>query len=132
MKLKAKENGYLEVAFKVNGKQIWRLVHRLVGFAFLKPDPTRPTINHINGKRTDNRPCNLAWSTLAENNAHSAHKRCAATNPKRAFKLTPAIVRSIRKRHAAGELSSAIAKDIGISAPMVRNVVYRRSWKEVT
>lgn len=123
----AESNGYTRVGFGPT-----RFVHRLVAKAFLPPDPARPTINHKNGKKKDNRAVNLERATLVENNAHSAHKRCAATNPKRAFKLTPAIVRSIRKRHASGERSSAIAEDVGISTSMLRHVVARRFWKEVT
>ena len=128
LKLKTKENGYFEIAIRVDGKQIWRLVHRLVAFAFLKPDPTRPTVNHKDGNKKNNRDTNLAWSTLIENNAHSAHKRVAVTNPKRAQKLTLAKVKQIRKAHAAGEISSSIAKRFGISPAMVRNIVYNRSW----
>lgn len=125
LKQRLQSNGYPRV--NLNGKDTY-LVHRLVAVAFLKPDPARPTVNHLNGKKLDNCDTNLVWSTLIENNAHSAHKRHAATNPKRAMKLTIAKVRQIRKAHARGELSSAIAKQQDISPAMVRNIVYKRSW----
>lgn len=125
LKPRFQANGYLRVNF---GKDT-QLVHRLVAQAFLKPDPTRPTVNHLNGKKTNNKPGNLAWSTLAENNAHSAHKRFAATNPKRAMKLTIIEVRQIRKAHTSGELTSVIAKRFDVSPATVRNIAYGRAWR---
>ena len=118
-------NGYLRVNF---GKDT-QLVHRLAATAFLKPDAARPTVNHLDGDKTNNEACNLAWATLAENNAHSAHKRLAVNNPKRAMKLTLEIAQQIREAHAAGTRSAQIAARFDISPAMVRNIAYGRSWR---
>jgi hypothetical protein len=123
LRIRLSKNGYPRVNFGDT-----RFVHRLVAIAFLKPDPSRPTVNHLNGEKTDNRAVNLAWSTLVENNAHSAHKRHASTNPKRALKLTLPEVLKIRKAHADGELTSVIAMRFDVSASMIRHIVYRRMW----
>lgn len=129
---KTKANGYLEITMYVNGKYISRTVHRLVAMAFLLPDPTRSTINHKNDKKKDNRYTNLEWNTVRENNAHSAHKRLAVNNPKRAHKLTLEKVFAIRLRHAANGDTLTIAKDFGVTECTVRNLVYGRSWVSVT
>jgi hypothetical protein len=129
MRPKTKNNGYLEITLRIAGKPVSRLVHRLVAIAFLAPDLSRPTVNHINGKKTDNKNTNLAWSTLVENNAHSAHKRVAISNPKRAMKLTYVKVQKIRNMHATGTLSWIIAERFDVSPATVRNIVYGRSWK---
>jgi hypothetical protein len=46
-------------------------VHRLVAVAFLRPDPSRPEVNHRDGVRTNNSVSNLEWMTRSENVAHS-------------------------------------------------------------
>ncbi len=129
MRPKTKSNGYLEITLRINDKPVSRLVHRLVAIAFLIPDPARPTVNHLDGNKKNNFDVNLAWSTLRENNAHSAHKRFAVNNKKRAQKLTLAKVHKIRELHAKGIKSFLIGERFNISPAMVRNIVYGRSWR---
>lgn len=117
--------GYLRVPFGTI-----RFVHRLVAMAFLPPDPTRITVNHNNGKNTDNRAINLMWHSWAENNAHSAHMRIASNNPKRAFKLTKAKAAKIKKLKAAGSRTTDVARQFGVSESMVRHIVNGKFWKE--
>ena len=82
---KEHNRGYLEVGLfgrDTNGKGIrkWIRVHRLVAEAFIpKPLPTFDNegkeipleVNHINGKKQDNRVENLEWMTRQENITHA-------------------------------------------------------------
>lgn len=63
-------DGYEKVVLTKNGKRKTYLVHRLVGQAFIPNPNNKPTINHINGIKTDNRVCNLEWATHKEQKEH--------------------------------------------------------------
>ena len=45
--------------------------HRIVAEAFHANPENKPTVDHINRVRTDNRACNLRWATRHEQNENS-------------------------------------------------------------
>lgn len=63
-------DGYLRVGLYAGGKLKTLKVHRLVCEAFNDNRDEKPEVNHINEIKTDNRACNLEWSTRRENINH--------------------------------------------------------------
>lgn len=64
-------NGYLRICLHKDCKQKRFFVHRLVAEAFIPNSGNKPHINHINGKKDDNRVENLEWATREENMQHA-------------------------------------------------------------
>lgn len=69
--------GYCRVTLSVNGFQKSIPIHRLVALAFVPNPYCKPTVNHINECKTDNRSCNLEWATFAEQNSHGTRTQRA-------------------------------------------------------
>ena len=70
--------GYLRVDLYAGGKRKRFKVHRLVCQAFHENPGNKPQVNHINEDKTDNRACNLEWSTRRENCNHGTRNERSA------------------------------------------------------
>ena len=64
-----KRNGYYYVDLWEDNVSRKRPVHRLVAEAFLDNPDSKPTVDHIDGDRTNNHVSNLRWATFSEQNS---------------------------------------------------------------
>lgn len=109
-------------------------VHRLVMLAFVGPRPTGMQINHINGVKTDNRPCNLEYCTPSENQKHSFRLGLQSNAGERhsRAKLKEQDVIDIRKMHAEGRSKILIAAKYHISQSHLSHIISGRIWSHLT
>ena len=74
--------GYLQVF--LSGSRKTAYVHRLVARAFIPNPENKPTVDHIDGDRTNNNLTNLRWATQKENNnnPNTRYKNVYSSNRK--------------------------------------------------
>ena len=138
LKLKRNRRGYLQVGLCRDGKLTTRLVHILVGTAFLWPRPGLET-NHKNGDKIDNRLANLELVTHSENGLHAY--RTGLRGPVGAAaqigeqvhnaKLSENAVREIRGLRADGLSLTAIGERFGVSPRCIGRVLSGETWAHV-
>ena len=65
------EQGYRRVCVVWDNKRKWLKVSRLVALAFIPNPENKPTVNHKDGNRQNDKKSNLEWNTWSENHKHS-------------------------------------------------------------
>ena len=69
--LRPQHDGYVKVHLHITvdgqAQDSYPRVHRLVAEAFIPNPDGKDEVNHINGRRNDNRAANLEWVTRSEN-----------------------------------------------------------------
>ena len=85
-------NGYLYVSLSRNGKDIPIRPHKIVAEHFIPNPENKPTVDHINTIRYDNRVENLRWFTRKEqmscnNITYERVKKASAETGRRVYKL---------------------------------------------
>ena len=133
LKLTLNVEGYHVVSLS-KGKATQHKVHRLVAIAFLEPSPDKPDVNHKNGRKTDNRPDNIEWCSVAENNWHNMNilgVTMAFGEAHGHAKLRESDVNEIREHYAAGASISGIARGYGMDASTIGNVVHGTTWRHL-
>lgn len=125
-------NGYYMVALRKNNKQRPHSIHRLLAMAFIPNPENKPTVNHKNSIRTDNRIDNLEWATYSENNKH-AHEfgnqviHYGESHP--GSKLTYKQANEIRSKYRKYKVTMPmLSKEYNISVGAIQAILLGKTW----
>jgi len=123
--------GYIHFTLRIDGRQKDVLAHRHIWEYVHGPIPAGLLVNHINGKRDDNRISNLELVTKSGNAIHAFKTGLAGRGERHyASKLTEAHVREIRAigRSVTGR---ELAQRYGVSPSLIDQVIWGNCWKHM-
>lgn len=116
--------GYRMVVLTVDGKKLYKNVHRLVAEAFIPNPENKRTINHIDGNKLNNCVQNLEWATTRENVCHARD----ALGTKSA-KISMEIANQLRAEYATTHISQRqLAKKYGLQHTEVGYILRNKRW----
>lgn len=127
-------NGYLRVLIKCDdGRKKSFLVHRLVAMTYLPNPDNKKEVNHKNGIKADNRPCNLEWVSRNENMRHAFSAGLnsnSGTNNGRSG-LTEDQVIKIYYELLNGARSVDVSRKYDVSRRAVEGIKYKNTWGDL-
>jgi hypothetical protein len=125
--------GYIYVQLYGENHTKKYFTHRLVALAFVLNPEKKPSVNHINGIKHDNRVENLEWVTHSENTIHAFKTNLIKIKhgeDSNNSKLTEKQVLEIREYK--GIISqSKLGKIYGVGQDTICRIMTRRNWKHI-
>lgn len=126
---------YPRIRIQIKGKRKRFTVHRLVALAFLPNPDNLPTVNHIDGNKSNNTVSNLEWLSYQDNINHAFKNDLNHPNPGEEngqHILTEEEVLEIRSRYTGsrGEQTS-LALEYGVSNITIFDIVHNKTWQHL-
>lgn len=116
---------------KLDGTWTSQPVHRLVAKAFISNPNNKPSVNHIDNNRTNNKVENLEWVTPKENVYHSyinGNRQFSKEVPKKTL-LTDFQISQIDKLRELYTVSQ-LAKLFNIEYQSLKNIIHKKKQYE--
>lgn len=123
LKGKITKEGYNMVVLTVNGRKLYKNVHRLVAENFIHNPENKPEVNHKDGNKTNNSVLNLEWCTSSENQEHARDMGLQE------YKINMEIADEIRKLYAGGGWTyTTLGAKFGIKKTNVGYIINNQMW----
>lgn len=147
MKPHISDGDYYKTVLVIEGKNKNVRVHRLIAETLIPNPDNKPTVNHINGVKSDNRACNLEWATHSEQMIHAT--RMGLNNPiggwnknkicpqfqgenSGSSKLIEEQVLEIRDKYKPRIYTrKKLATEYSVSEHTIKDILARRTWKHI-
>lgn len=123
------KNGYWAVCLMRDGAGKSTVeVHRLLAKAYIPNPQNKPTVNHIDGDRSNLKLENLEWATYQENCNHGFSMGRRPGNDK----ISKDAVKKIREMYSTGRHTQEfIGRKFGVTQAQVSSIVLNKSWKNL-
>ena len=126
-------DGYHSVTLFKNDKAVGKRISRLVAETFIPNPNNLPSVNHIDGVKSNNSIGNLEWVTVKENTIHAfkhnLRNNKAENNPH--AKLKDDDIQKIFDSHKQGISNILIAEIYGVTPSTISGILCRKFWKTV-
>lgn len=131
LKTNITKGGYVHATICIDKMNKTVKAHRLVAIAFIPNSDNKPSVNHINGIKHDNRVENLEWCTAKENTNH-AYKTNLKSGIKgeksHLSKLKYQQVCEIRDLNLKGVKRINLASKYNVSLAQINRIVNYVNW----
>lgn len=131
------EGRYCSASFNNNGHHKTIVIHRIVAKTFISNPKNKPTVNHRDGNKHNNRVENLEWATYSENNRHAIND----LNAKRAGPKGSRSSLSRLKENQVGEIKKLLKLGIyfdreiawmfKVDRSCITSIKLGKTWKHV-
>ena len=137
LKLSHTKDGYVKCGITIHGSSCRFRVNRLVAEAFIPNLENKPTVNHKDGNKDNNRASNLEWMTRSEQMEHAyslgLKKPMRGTSHSKS-KLTEEDVRWIRQHYKARDKEYgmfALAKRFNVGSCCIKRAVNGITYRNI-
>lgn len=122
-------NVYKLATLTIDGKEIYKTIHRLVAKSFIPNPENKPYVNHKDGNKKNNHVSNLEWVTPSENNLHSV--KIGTSGGRRKYSEEQIRkVHLIRKENKDASYKY-ISAETGVNKNVVGRVLCGHTWLEI-
>lgn len=124
--------GYETIGLSKDGVKERFLVHRIVAMAYIPNPENKPTVNHINGNKKDNRVENLEWNTYREQQLHAIETGLKPTQHIRTDRSADdETVHLVCQYIMQGFTRKEISEMLGVSPWLVKNIISGKQYKDI-